>query len=331
MKRREFIKLIAGATAAWPLDARAQQGEPKKRIGLLVPFAERDREAEAQIAAFLGELRRLGWTSGGNAQIEVRWTGGDAGRIGVLAKELLAWQPDVILSRTTAVTAALLQQTRTVTIVFVIVSDPVGDGFVESMARPGRNATGFTNVEASLAGKWLELLQEINPKISQAAVVFDPKASPGGGAYYLRLIESAAGSRAVRVIATPVHSALEIEQAIGTLARELNVALIITPDVTTVLHRGVIVAAASQHRLPAIYPFLYVVREGGLISYGIDATDIYRRAAPYVDRILRGAKPSELPVQAPTKFQLAINVKTAKALGLEVPPILLTRADEVIE
>ena len=331
MNRRQFIVLIGGAAAAWPLAARAQQGEPKKRIGLLVPFAERDSEAEAQIAAFLGELQRLGWTSGGNAQIDVRWTGGDAARTGALAKELLAWQPDVILSRTTAVTAALLQQTRSVPIVFVIVSDPVGDGFVESMARPGRNATGFTNVEASLAGKWLELLKEINPKISKAAVIFDPKTSPGGGAYYLRLIEGAAGSSVVRVIPTPVHSALEIEQAIGTLALELNVALIVTPDVTTVLHRGVIVAEVSRHQLPAIYPFPYVVREGGLISYGIDATDIYRRAAPYVDRILRGAKPSELPVQAPTKFQLAINLKTAKALGLEVPPTLLARADEVIE
>jgi putative ABC transport system substrate-binding protein len=331
MRRREFITLLGGAAVAWPLAARAQQGEPKKRIGLLVPFAERDSEAEAQIAAFLEELQRLGWTSGGNAQIDVRWTGGDVARIGVIAKELLAWQPDVILSRTSAVTAALLQQTRSVPIVFVIVSDPVGDGFVESMARPGRNATGFTNVEASLAGKWLELLKEISPKISQAAVIFDPKTSPGGGAYYLRLIEGAAGSIAVRVIATPVHSALEIEQAIGTLAHQPDVALIVTPDVTTVLHRGVIVAKASQHRLPAIYPFPYVVRDGGLISYGIDATDIYRRAAPYVDRILRGGKPSELPVQAPTKFQLAINLKTAKALGLDVPPMLLGRADEVIE
>jgi ABC-type uncharacterized transport system substrate-binding protein len=305
-------------------------GRAKETHWIASSISEGDSEAEGQIAAFLGELQRLGWT-GENAQIDIRWTGGDAARIGVLAKGLLAWQPDVILSRTTAVTEALLKQTRSVPIVFVIVSDPVGDGFVESMARPGRNATGFTNVEASLGGKWLELIREINPKISRAAVVFDPKTSPGGGAYYLRLIEGAAGLSAARVIAAPVHSAEEIEHAIGALAYDPNVALIVTPDVTTVLHRGVIVSAASRHRLPAIYPYPYVVREGGLISYGIDAIDIYRRAAPYVDRILRGAKPSELPVQAPIKFQLAINVKPAKALDLDVPPTLLARADEVIE
>jgi putative tryptophan/tyrosine transport system substrate-binding protein len=328
MRRREFI-LALGGVATWPLGARAQERERPKRIGLLVP--ERDSEAEAQVAAFLEELQRLGWTNGANTQIEVRWSGGDAGRIGALAQGLIDWQPDVILSRTTALTAALLQRTRTVPIVFVIVSDPVGDGFVDSLARPGRNATGFTNVEASLSGKWVELLKEINPKISQVAVLFNPKTSPGGGNYYLHLIEGAASSIAVRVIAIPIQDALAIEQRIDALEHEPNLALIVTPDVTTVMHRGAIVAAASRHRLLAIYPFPYVVREGGLISYGIDARDIYRRAAPYVDRILRGAKPGELPVQAPTKFELAINAKTAKALGLEVPATLLARADEVIE
>jgi putative ABC transport system substrate-binding protein len=215
--------------------------------------------------------------------------------------------------------------------VFVIVSDPVGDGFVESMARPGRNATGFTNVEDSLGSKWLELLKEINPHISRTAVLFGRKTSPGGGTYYLRLIESAAGVVAVTVIATPIEGTGEIESAIASFAQEPNGAIIVTPDLTTSFHREVIVRSAARYRLPAIYPFPYVVREGGLISYGTDATDIYRRSATYVYRILGGAKPSELPVQAPTKFQLAINVKTASALGVTVPPTLLGLADEVIE
>ena len=225
----------------------------------------------------------------------------------------------------------LLQETRTIPIVFVVVSDPVGDGLVDSMARPGGNVTGFTNVEASLGGKWLELLRDISPRISRVAVMFDPKTAAGGGAYYMRLVKEAAASLAVNVAATPVQDGADIERAIEVFTREADGALIVTPDVTTTIHRAVIIAAAAQHRLPAVYPFRYVAAEGGLASYGVDVVDLYRRATGYVDRILKGEKPSDLPVQAPTRFELVINLKTAKALGLTVPPTLIARADEVIE
>ena len=329
MRRREFITLIGGAAAAWPLAARAQQ--PMRRIGALTPFAEGDAVAQADVTAFRERLQQLGWTDGRNVRVDYRWAAGEVGRIRTYAKELVALQPDVILARTTPVTAALLQETRTIPIVFVGVSDPVGAGFAASIARPGGSATGFTNVEASLGGKWVEVLKEIYPRIARIAVMFDPRTSPGDGSFYLRLVENAARSIAVETIATPVHDAAEIERAIAAFAREPDGGLLVQPDVTMHSNRALIIAQAARHRLPAVSAFQFYVAEGGLASYGIDVVDLYRRAATYVDRILRGEKPGELAVQAPVKFELAINLKTAKALGLEMPPMLLGRADEVIE
>jgi putative ABC transport system substrate-binding protein len=330
MKRRAFITLL-GSAAAWPLAARAQPSERVRQIGVLIPFAESDAEAQAQVAAFREGLQRLGWTAGRNVQFEYRWAAGEVGRIRTFAKELVELQPDVILARTTAVTAALLQETRTIPIAFVVVSDPVGDGFVASMARPGGNVTGFTNVEASLGGKWLELLKGIAPRVARVAVIFNPNTAPGGGSYYVRLVKDAAESIAVKMVATPVQDAAEIERAIDAFTREPNGSLLVLPDVTTAFHRELIIALAARHRLPAIYANRYYVASGGLVSYGVDIVDLYRSAASYVDRILKGAKPSDLPIQAPTKFELVINLKAAKAIGLDVPASLLARADEVIE
>jgi ABC-type uncharacterized transport system substrate-binding protein len=247
------------------------------------------------------------------------------------AKELVALQPRVILARSTPVTAAFLEQTRTIPIVFTVVSDPVGEHFVESLARPGGNATGFTNVEFSLTGKWVGLLKEIAPGIKRVAFIFDPKLAPGRGSYYTSLIEASAASFAVAPTVAQVHSAVEIERAIGEFVGEPNGGLVVLPDATTVVHRRLIVALAAQHRVPAIYAYRDVVADGGLIAYGVDVVDEFRQAAGYIDRILKGAKPAELPVQLPTKFLMAINLKTAKALGLDVPLLLQQRADEVIE
>jgi putative ABC transport system substrate-binding protein len=331
MRRREFITLLGGAAVAWPLAARAQQSTRMQRVGLLVPYAESDREARDQVVAFHNSLQKLGWQDGRNVRIDTRWTAGDAGRIPELAKELIAFQPDVILARSTAVTAVLRQHTRTIPIVFVVVSDPVGDGFVASIARPGGNATGFTNVEASLGSKWLELLKEVAPATTRVAVLFGRKTSAGSGSYYLRLIEEASASIGMKVLASPFEDAGEIERGIEAIGREPGGGIIVTPDLTTTVNRKRIIELTSLHRIPAVYPFRYVAAEGGLASYGVDVTDIYQRAATYVDRILRGEKPADLAVQAPTKFELAVNLKTAKALGLEIPPMLVARADEVIE
>ena len=331
MRRRDFITAIAGSAAAWPLTARAEQSGRVRLIGVLIPLADTDGEARKELAAFRQELRRLGWTEGRDAKTEVRWAAGDLKKMRAYAKDLVTLQPDVIVARTTAVTAALLNETRTIPIVFVGPSDPVGAGFAASIARPGGNATGFTNVEASLGGKWVELLKEINPRITRIAVIFDPKTSPGNGSFYLRLIQDAARSISVETSATPVYNSTDIERAIEASAREPDSGLIVTPDVTTHNNRALIISLVARHRLPAVYAYPYYVTEGGLAAYGLDVVDLYRRAATYVDRILRGEKPSNLPVQAPAKFQLAINLKTAKALGLDVPPMLLARADEVIE
>jgi putative ABC transport system substrate-binding protein len=288
-------------------------------------------EAQTQAAAFLEALRTLGWNAGRNVRIDYRWAAQDAARIRALAKELVALQPDVILARTTPVTAALQSETRSIAIVFVVVSDPVGDRLVASVARPGGNVTGFTNVDASLGGKWLQLLKEIAPRIKRIAFMFDPRMAPGGGAFYRRLIEDAAPSIGVQVIETAVHNAGDIKRAIEGFGREPNGGLVVLPDVTTINHRRATMSLVAHHRLPAIYPTNYFAREGGLIAYGADYLDLYRNSALYVDRILRGAKPADLPVQGPTKFQLAINLSTAKALGLTIPPTLLWQADEVIE
>jgi ABC-type uncharacterized transport system, periplasmic component len=334
VKRREFITLLGGAAASshlWPLAALAQQPDREKRIGVLMPFAATDPALNLAVAAFVRQLQELGWVEGRNLRIDYRWAAGDANRMQVLAKELVELQPHVIFARSTPVTAALLKQTRTIPIVFAVVSDPVGDHFVESLARPGGNVTGFTNVESSLTGKWLELLKEIAPSIKRVAFIFDPKLAPGGGSYYTRLIESAAPSFAVAPIAIPVHDAVEIEHAISEFVREPNGGLLVLPDGTTNLHRGLIIALAARHRVPAIHAFRDNVVDGGLISYGLDVVDQFRRAAGYVDRILKGAKPADLPVQLPTKFELIINLKTAKALGLDVSSQLQQRADELIE
>jgi putative tryptophan/tyrosine transport system substrate-binding protein len=333
VRRREFIAALGAAAAGLPMPASSQQRTGKmQRVGVLLAYSESDSETQAHVAAFREQLRRLGWTLDRDIQIDCRWTGGDAERIVPLAAELVALHPDVLVGRATPVAAALLQETRKIPVVFVNVSDPVGDGLVQSIARPGGNATGFTSVEASLGGKWLGLLKEIVPGVARIAVMFNPKTAGGaGGAYYLRLVKDAAASIAVEAVAAPVQDDSGIKQAIAEFARAPNGVLVVLPDITTTVHRGQIIALAGQYRLPAMYPYRYDVKEGGLLSYGVDLAEMYRQAATYVDRILRGAKPDDLPVQQPTKFELVINLKTAKALGLEIPPTLLARADEVIE
>jgi putative ABC transport system substrate-binding protein len=331
MKRREVIKLIGGAAASWPLAAHAQQHDEVHRIGVIVNVAADDPEAQNSVAAFKQALQQLGWSEGRNLQIDFRGAAGDPERMQAFAKELVALQPRVILTRSTPVTAALLRQTRTIPIVFTVVSDPVGEHFVESLARPGGNATGFTNVESSLTGKWLELLKEVAPRVKRVAFIFNPKLAPGGGSYYTRLIEASAPPFAVTPTVAPVHSAADIERAIGEFVSQPNGGLVVLPDATTLVNRKLIVALADRHRVPAIYAFRIIVNDGGLMSYGIDVVDQYRQAAGYVDRILKGAKPAELPVQLPAKFVLSINLKTAKRLGLDVPLLLQQRADEVVE
>jgi putative ABC transport system substrate-binding protein len=331
VKRREFIKLIGGAAAFSPLAVRAQQYDEVRRIGVVVNVAADDPEAQASVAAFKQALQQLGWSEGRNLQIDFRGAAGDPERMQAFAKELVALQPHVILTRSTPVTAALLRQTRTIPIVFTVVPDAVGERFVESLARPGGNATGFTNVEFSLTGKWLELLKEVAPRVKRVAFIFNPKLAPGGGSYYTRLIEASAPPFAVTPTVAPVHGAADIERTIGDLVREPNGGLVVLPDATTLVHRRLIVALADRHHVPAIYAFRIVVTDGGLMSYGIDVVDQYRQAAGYVDRILKGTKPAELPVQLPTKFVMSINLKTAKELGLDVPLLLQQRADELVE
>ena len=330
MKRREFLGLV-GSAAAWPLAASAQ-ADGVRQIGVLLPFAEPDAETRVHLDIFRKQLQQLGWTEGRNVRIALRFGAGDTERIRKMAKDLVALKPDIIVGRSTPVTKSILRETTEIPTIFVLVSDPVGDGIVTSIARPGGNVTGFTNVEASLGGKWLEVLKEISPTVSRAAIIFDPKTSPGGGSYYSRLVENAAAaSIAIRAISAPVHDAAEIERVIVAIAQEPNSGLIVLPDVTTGTNRDLIIRLAARHRLPAVYSYRYIVAEGGLASYGVDVGDLYRRAATYVDRILRGEQPRDLPVQAPIKFELVINLKTAKALNLAVSPMLLARADEVIE
>jgi putative ABC transport system substrate-binding protein len=330
MRRRKFIAGLAGA-AAFPLAAFAQQSAGTRRIGVLTALAATDPAAKRQVAAFVHQLEELGWAEGRNLQIDYRWAAGDQERMQVFAKELVELQPHAILTRSTPVTAALLRQTRTIPIVFTVVSDPVGERFVESLAHPGGNVTGFTNVEFSLTGKWLELLKEIAPGIKRVAFIFDPKLAPGGGSYYTRLIEASAPPFAVTPTVAPVYGAADIERTIGEFVREPNGGLVVLPDATTLVHRKLIVALADRHHVPAIYAFRIVVSDGGLMSYGIDVVDQFRQAAGYVDRILKGAKPADLPVQLPSKFVLSINLKTAKGLGLDVPSLLQQRADELVE
>jgi putative tryptophan/tyrosine transport system substrate-binding protein len=329
MRRREFITLLGGAAAAWPLAARAQQGERMRRIGVLMNLAADDAEGRARIAAFLQGLQQLGWIDGRNVTIDARWGAGDADRYRRLAAELIALAPDVILASGSSTVGPLIQATRAVPIVFVGVVDPVGSGFIESLAQPGGNATGFTLFEYAISGKWLELLKEIAPRLARAAVIRDPTLASGGG--QLGAIQAVASSLGVELRPVGVRDVDELERAVTTFARGSHGGLIVTGSSLAIVHRDLIISLAARHRLPAAYPYRYFVASGGLISYGPDTVDPFRRAAGYVDRILKGAKPTELPVQAPTKFELVINLKTAKSLGLEVPPTLLARADEVIE
>jgi putative ABC transport system substrate-binding protein len=328
MRRREFITLLGGA-AVWPLAAHAQQGERMRRVGVLMPIAADDPVGQTRIAAFQQGLQQLGWTDGRNVRIEARWSRGNADDIRKYAAELVTLSPDVILATGSNSMGPLLQATRAVPIVFVTVPDPVGAGFVDSLARPGGNATGFTAFEYGLSGKWLELLKQIAPGVTRAAVIRDPAITAGIGQF--AAIQSVAPSIGVEVSPVNVRDAGEIERAITAFARSSNGGLIVTGSALAVVHRALIVALAARHKLPAVYWDRLLVTTGGLISYGPDIIDQYRRAAAYVDRILKGEKPADMPVQAPTKYELVINLKTAKTLGLTVPPSLLATADEVIE
>jgi putative tryptophan/tyrosine transport system substrate-binding protein len=330
MKRRDFIAGFSGAVA-WPVVPRAQPSEPMRRLGVLMAYGDEDPEAKAWLAAFLRGLRELGWAEGRNLRIDIRWTAGSSERIRRSAKELVDLQPDAILSDTTPVTAALKRETRTIPIVFMTVSDPVGSGFVASLARPGGNITGFSNHESSMVGKWLELLTQIAPGIKRTAMMFNPDMSPYVRSYYLPFFEAGARSLKVEPILAPVRSDAEIETAIASLGRESGGSIIVMPDTFLYVHSTPIISLAVRNNMPLVSNNSVFVRGGGLLSYGIDSADVFHRAAVYVDRILRGANPAELPVQLPVKFELAINLKTAKALGLAVPPSIWLGADEVIE
>ena len=327
--RREFLAtLLGGAAATWLVPARAQQGERMRRIGVLMPFAENDLDAQANITAFRQALQMLGWTDS-RVRIDYRWGGGEPERISAYASEFVGLKPDVILASSPLVLQALLNETRSIPIVFTQITDPVGSGFVASLARPGGNITGFAAAEFSMYSKSLEMLKEVAPDVARVAVLLNPEQVPQAGMWHT--IEAVAPSFKVELTAAAVRDSAQIERAISSFARESNGGLIVLPSVPTIVHRGLIIALTARYRLPAVYTFRQFVTDGGLISYGPHRVDQYRQAAGYVDRILRGEKPADLPVQQPTKFELAINLKTAKALGLEVPPTLLARADEVIE
>jgi ABC-type uncharacterized transport system substrate-binding protein len=329
MKRREFIALLGGATA-WPLAARAQQPERTRRIGVLMASSESDPMGQARIAAFRQALAGLGWSEGSNLKIEWRWTNGDIARVRDYAAELVRLAPDVIIANGTPSVAALKHATTTIPIVFSVVNDPVAQGFIASMAHPGDNITGFSFLEYSMVGKSLEMLKQIAPGIVRAAVMFNPDTYP----YYeihLRSFETVAKLLLIELAGAPVRNLAEIEDVVAKLAQQPGSALLVTPDPFMNAHRGTVIRAANQDGVPATYSYRQHVQEGGLMSYGPDSVDIFARSASYVDRILKGAKPADLPAEAPVKFELAINLKTAKALGLDAPPTLIALADEVIE
>jgi putative ABC transport system substrate-binding protein len=328
IRRREFITLLGGA-AAWPLAARAQQGNRVRRIGVLAGRDENDPAAKTYVSAFTQALADLGWTDGRNVRMDLRWAGGDINRIRALAPELVGLQPDIIVTNATAATVALQRETRTIPIVFVAVADPVATGIVARLDRPGGNVTGFGTLEATLGGKWLELLSEIAPGLKRAAIMFNPDINPVS--VYMPSFETAARSLKVVPISAPVHSDAEIETAITALGREPGAGLVVLSGGFLFGHRAPILSAAARNNVPAVYNQSAFARDGGLISYGPDQVDTWRRAASYVDRILRGAKPGDLPVQLPVKYEMAVNLKTAKALGLAVPPSILLRTTEVIE
>ncbi|MGC1916444.1 MAG: ABC transporter substrate-binding protein [Pseudolabrys sp.] len=328
MRRREFLGVLAGAVAVLPRVARAQQGERVRRVGVLMPFTANDPEAQARNALFEQSLRELGWMVGRDLQIDYRWPGGEAASIRRDAAELVALAPDVIMTVGSLTMGPMQLATQTIPIVFVNLADPVGAGFVQSLARPGGNATGFTNYEYSMSGKWVELLKQIAPNVKRVAILRDPTSAAGIGQF--SAIQSAAQSLGVNLTPVSVRDAGEIERGVTEFARSDNGGLIVTSG-GTAFRRDLIIGLASRHKLPAVYPFRYYAKDGGLITYGPDPRDSVRHAAAYVDRILKGEKPADMPVQAPTTYELVINLKTAKALGLTVPPSLLARADEVIE
>jgi putative ABC transport system substrate-binding protein len=329
IERRTFLATLGSAVAAWPLAARAQQGKRMPRIGALLPWAASDPQAQIRNAAFLQGLQQLGWIVGQNVQIDYRWSGGNMDDTRRLAAELVAVGPDVIFAAGTATVGPLQQVTRTVPIVFVTTPDPVGAGFVDSLARPGGNITGFTPWEYGIGAKWLELLKEIVPTVTRVAVLRDPAITAGIGLW--GAIQSVAPSFGVELRPIDVRNANEMERALAAFGGTPNGGLILTGSAFAIVHRDLIIALAARHRLPAVYYERYFITAGGLISYGADLIDQFRSAAGYVDRILKGEKPAELPVQAATKYELVVNLKTAKALGIDVPPTLLARADEVIE
>ena len=329
MNRREFITLLGGAAAAWPLAARAQQPDRIRRIGILLSSDENDPLRKTYFSAFAQALADLGWTDGRNVRMDLRWAGGDADRIPAVVQELVGLQPNIILAESTVATVAVQRETRTIPIVFVTVGDPVAQRIVPRLDRPGGNATGFAAYEPSLGGKWLELLSEIAPGLKRVAIMFNPDTTHASA--YMSSLETVARSLKVVPITAPVHSDVEIEATITALGREPAGGLLVVPDVFTEAHRASIILAAARNNVPAVNWISDFPRDGGLLSYGADQVDIFRRGATYVDRILRGAKPGDLPVQFPTKFEMAVNLKTAKALGLIVPQSILLRADEVIE
>jgi putative ABC transport system substrate-binding protein len=333
VRRRDFLTLLGGAGAAssvlWPFNA-VGQGEALRRIVMLAGMTESDPEAQARISAFQQGLRDLGWNDGRNLRIDFRWGSGDAEVIRRLAKEAVALKPDLIVGVTTPVVSALTQETRTIPILFALLTDPLGRGFVGSLGRPGGNVTGFLNFEFPMGGKWLETLKQTAPGVKRVALLYNPQTAPYASSF-VQVIAAAAPGLQVEAVATAVRDSADLEARLAAFAGRPDGGLIVLPDSFNTLHRDEIVALAARHRLPAVYPFRYFTSGGGLISDGIDTADLFRRAATYVDRIFRGAKVGELPVQGPTKFELVINLKTAKTLGLEVPPTLLARADEVIE
>jgi putative ABC transport system substrate-binding protein len=329
LRRREFIAGLSGAAAAWPLAARAQQGDRVRRIGVLIAGDENDPEGKRRFSAFTQGFADLGWADGRNVRMDLRWPGADNNRIQALAHELVSLQPDIILTEGTPATVALQRETRTIPIVFATIGDPVASGIVPRLNRPSGNITGFASYEPTLGGKWLELLSEIAPGLKRGAIMFNPDTVPVSA--HMPSVETAARSLKVEPIIAPVHSDVEIETAIVALGREPRGGLVVMPDAFMVSHRAPIISAAARNNVPAVYTLSEFVRDGGLLSYGPDQADNWRRAATYVDRILRGEKPGDLPVQFPTRYELLVNLKTAKALGLAVPPSIRLRADEVIE
>jgi putative ABC transport system substrate-binding protein len=332
MQRREFVTLLGGGMAAWPLAVRAQQGTQVKRIGVLMGISERDPQAQPDVAAFTTALRELGWQDGRNIRIDFRWAGADVDQMQRFANELVNLKCDLIVAHSTAVVAALQRETSTIPIVFVFVSDPVGSGFITSLPNPGGNITGFINIESSLGGKWVELLKETAPRATRAGLIHNPDTARYAQ-YYLDPFVKAARSSGIEPMSAPVRSESEIESVITSIGHRPDSGLVVMPDIFLATQRNVnlIIALAARYRLPTIYPYRYMVTAGGLLSYGIDGVDLFRRVPTYIDKILKGAKAGELPVQLPTKFELVINLKTAKTLDLTLPPTLLTRADEVIE